>query len=84
MTDKSSKRIGTVHRFVRWLFGAAFEELPPEFGDPVPPELRVFEAEAEEIQHHPVGNAASGSSRGNVTRPGQRSARTRAKWLERS
>jgi hypothetical protein len=42
-------------RFIRWLFGAPFEELPSEFGDPVPSELRWFEAEAEEIQHHPQG-----------------------------
>jgi hypothetical protein len=41
-----------VRRFLRWLFGSPFKELPPEFGDTVPPELRVFEAEAEEVQHH--------------------------------
>jgi hypothetical protein len=43
-------------RFIRWLFGAPFEELPSEFGDPVPPELRQFEAETEEVQHHPQGS----------------------------
>jgi hypothetical protein len=42
-------------RFTRWLFGAPFEELPSEFGDPVPSELRRFEAEAEEFQHHRQG-----------------------------
>jgi hypothetical protein len=41
-----------VKRFLRWLFGSPFEELPPEFGDTVPPELRAFEAEAEEAQHY--------------------------------
>lgn len=44
-------------RFGRWLFGSPFRDLPPEFGDPVPPELRVFEAEAEEVQHRPRGKA---------------------------
>lgn len=39
--------------FLRWLFGAPFQELPSEFGDPVPAELRIFEAEVTEIQHHP-------------------------------
>ncbi|HBY95975.1 MAG TPA: hypothetical protein DEP84_18810 [Chloroflexi bacterium] len=41
-----------VQRFLRWLFGAPFEQLPPEFGDPVPPEVRIFEAEAEEGLRH--------------------------------
>jgi hypothetical protein len=41
-----------VKRFLRWLFGSPFEDLPPEFGDTVPPELRTFEAEEEEVQHH--------------------------------
>ncbi len=44
-------RPGWTNRFVRWLFGAPFQNLPPEFGDTVPPELRVFEAEAERAQH---------------------------------
>lgn len=59
----SADKSNVVQRFVRWLFGAPFRELPPEFGDPVPPELRAFEAEAEEIQRHPFGNISSSSSR---------------------
>lgn len=35
------------------LFGLPFRNLPPPYGDTVPPELRVFEAEADEAQHHP-------------------------------
>jgi hypothetical protein len=42
-----------VRRFLRWWFGAPFQELPPEFGDPVPTELRVFEAQVKEAQHRP-------------------------------
>lgn len=84
MTDESSKRQGNLRRFTRWLFGALFSELPPEFGDTVPPDLRVFEAQAEEIQHHSVGNVASQTSQGKPTRPARRPARTRAQWLERS
>jgi hypothetical protein len=42
-----------VRRFLHWWFGSPFRELPPEFGDPVPTELRVFAAEVEEIQHRP-------------------------------
>lgn len=41
-------RLGdAARRFLRWLFGSPVEELPPEFGDPRPPELRVFEKELE-------------------------------------
>lgn len=58
----SPDRSNIVQRFVRWLFGAPFQELPPEFGDPVPPELRAFEAEAEETQRHPFGKVPSSSS----------------------
>jgi hypothetical protein len=42
------KKPNPIRRFIHWLFGAPFQELPPEFGDPVPSDLRVFEAEAEE------------------------------------
>ncbi len=40
-----------VRRFFQWLFGAPFKALPPEFGDEVPSDLRVFEAEAEAARH---------------------------------
>ncbi len=36
---------GRITEFLRRLFGAPFRSLPPEFGDPVPPELRALEAE---------------------------------------
>ncbi len=61
--SQPSKKPGWVRRFVRWIFGAPFRDLPPEFGDPVPPELRTFETNAEETQHHPIGNAPSASAR---------------------
>ncbi len=39
-----------IRDFIRSLMGS----LPRStYGDPVPPELRVFEAQAEEVQHHP-------------------------------
>ncbi|HHX43827.1 MAG TPA: hypothetical protein GX714_07575 [Chloroflexi bacterium] len=41
-------RLGdALRRLVRWLFGSPIEELPPEFGDPRPPDLRAFESELE-------------------------------------
>jgi hypothetical protein len=42
-----------IQNLVHWFFGAPFRQLPPEFGDTVPPDLRAFEAEAEELQHYP-------------------------------
>jgi hypothetical protein len=47
------EKSGWLKRFLAWLFGAPFQELPPEFGDPVPTDMRVFEYQAEETQHHP-------------------------------
>ncbi len=40
-------------RPLRDFLKAPFEELPPQYGDTVPPELRLFEMEAEEAQNHP-------------------------------
>jgi hypothetical protein len=45
------QRAGWIRRFVRWFLGSPFRALPPEFGDPVPPDLRVFAAEVDEIRH---------------------------------
>jgi hypothetical protein len=52
------KKLNPIRRFIHWLFGAPFQELPPEFGDPVPSELRVFEAEADQVQHQPQGRVS--------------------------
>jgi hypothetical protein len=57
-----SKILRAVQKFFRWLLSAPFQELPPEFGDPVPSELRTFEAEAEERQHQPHSRISSRSS----------------------
>ena len=44
------KTLAALRKFIRRLLSAPFEDLPPAFGDPAPPELREFEAEAEEAQ----------------------------------
>ena len=52
-----------VRRFVRWLFGAPFEDLPRAFGEPIS-EIRAFEEEMKEAQHQRVhGNAPTLSVR---------------------
>lgn len=57
-----STLLKSIQKFLRNLLSAPFQELPPEFGDTVPPELRVFEAEAEERQHHPRAMVSTRSS----------------------
>jgi hypothetical protein len=47
---------------MRWLFGSPFREMSGVIGDPVPPELRRFEAEAEQIQHRAHGHVALSSA----------------------
>lgn len=54
----------SIQNMVRWFFGAPFRQLPPGFGETVPPELQAFEANAEEAQRHPKGNVQSSSSNG--------------------
>ena len=46
-------------RFARWLFGSPFRELPPAFGNTVPPELQVFEAEAAQVSRRGLGGVAT-------------------------
>jgi hypothetical protein len=53
----------SIWHFVEWLFSAPFRDLPRAFGDTVAPELRVFEAKADEIQHHAVGKVSTPKSR---------------------
>ena len=45
-----------IQHLASWFFGSPFRQLPPEFGDPVPPELRAFEVAGEEMQRHPQGH----------------------------
>ncbi len=50
---------------VRWLVKAPFQNLPPNLKDVVPPELQVFKAQADEIQHHAVEEVSSSQSHGH-------------------
>ncbi len=46
-------------RFVQWLCRTPFEQLPPQYGTTVPPELRRFEAQAEEVSRRGLGQVAT-------------------------
>ena len=63
-----SKRPGRVQRFLRWLFGSPFQDMPNAFGDPVPPEQRVFEAQVEEMRHHSNGEVPASTIHSDRTR----------------
>jgi len=45
-------------RFIRWLFGGPFQQLPPQFGSTVPPDLQQFEETAENATRQGVGQVA--------------------------
>ena len=51
----------TICRFAR----APFQNVPPAFGDTVPPELRVFESRVDEMQHHAVAEVAAPKGHGH-------------------
>jgi len=55
----------SIQHLTRWFFGAPFQQLPPEFGDTVPPDLQAFEANAEEVQRHPQESVQPLSSGGS-------------------
>ncbi len=67
----------SIQHFLRWLFGAPFEELPPEFGDLVPPDLRAFQARMEEAEHHPLGTVSAVADYDGQTKPGKRNRSSR-------
>ena len=56
MSQSRHNKPNAVQRFLRWFFGTPFEDMGEPFGDPIPPEIRKFEAEAEEITHVPRGD----------------------------
>jgi hypothetical protein len=45
------KRPRWFRHFRHWLSHPTSEVLPPIFGDPVPPDLKVFQAEVDEARH---------------------------------
>jgi hypothetical protein len=52
-------------RAMRWLFSTPFRGLPPAFGDTVPPELRAYEEQVDEMAHHPVGTVSPSKRHGH-------------------
>jgi hypothetical protein len=47
-----------IQRLLRWFFGPPIEQLPPEFGDSTPADLRRFEESIDQVHHDSTGNVA--------------------------
>lgn len=58
----SEQRASWPRRFIRWLFGGPFRQLPPPFGNPVPPDLQRFEEEAADATRHAIGGVSHPAS----------------------
>ena len=58
-SHQNEQRPGRIQRLLRWFFGSPFQEMPEPFGDPVPPEIREFEAESDRLSNTPVRDVAS-------------------------
>jgi hypothetical protein len=59
------KVLKPIQRVVRWFFGAPFRQLPPEFGETVPPDLLAFKASAAAGQRRPRGSVQPSNSGGS-------------------
>ncbi|OQA45501.1 MAG: hypothetical protein BWY52_01282 [Chloroflexi bacterium ADurb.Bin325] len=57
----SESNVSWPRRFVRWLFGGPFRQLPPQYGNTVPPDLQQFEEEAANAGRQGFGDVAHGA-----------------------
>ena len=55
----NERKQNPISRFMRWLFGSPFRRLPAAYGNPVPSDLQVFEAQADEAEHQGLGGVAA-------------------------
>jgi hypothetical protein len=65
-------RSGWFQRFRHWLSHPTSEVLPPIFGDAVPPDLKVFQAEVEEARHEIQEVPAAPAVHGRRSKPARR------------
>ena len=69
---KKPKRSGWLQSIKHWLSHPTSEVLPPIFGDAVPPDLRVFEAQVDEARHEIREMPASPAVHGGRSKPARR------------
>lgn len=71
MTHKSRKS-GWLQHLRHWLSHPTSEVLPPIFGDAVPPDLQVFQAQVEEARHEIQEVPAPPAVHGGRSKPARR------------
>jgi hypothetical protein len=70
-TDKPEGS-GWLQRVKRWLSHPTSEVLPPIFGDAVPPDMKVLQAEVDEAQHEIQEVPAPPAVHGGRSKPARR------------
>ena len=73
-TQTTHKRRGAswLQHVRHWLSHPTSEVLPPIFGDAVPPDLEVFQAQVEEARHEIQKAPASPAVHGGPSKPARR------------
>jgi hypothetical protein len=71
-TAHKQNRSSWLQRARHWLSHPTSEVLPPIFGDAVPPDLKVFQAEVEEARHEIQEVPASPAVHGGRSKPARR------------
>lgn len=71
-TTHKSKKPGWLRHFRDWLSHPTSEVVPPIFGDAVPPDLKVFEAQVEEARHEIQELPAPPAVHGGRSKPARR------------
>jgi hypothetical protein len=65
-------KTGWLRHLRHWLSHPTSEVLPPIFGDAVPPDLKVFQAQVDEARHEIQEVPASPSVHGGPSKPARR------------
>jgi hypothetical protein len=71
-TANNPNRPSWLQHLRHWLSHPTSEVLPPIFGDAVPPDLKVFQAQVEEARHEIQEVPASPSVNGGRSKPARR------------
>ena len=71
-TTTKPRRTNWLQHVRHWLSHPTSEVLPPIFGDAVPPDLKVFQAEVEEARHEIQEVPAPPAVHGGRSKPARR------------
>jgi hypothetical protein len=70
--QESNKHRSWLGRFVSWLFGPLFHQIPTAFEEEVPSDIKTFEAEVDEAQHDVQEVPAPSNVRWRRSKPARR------------